>query len=352
MHHSRIKKALLILAYSLIGLLLVLAVLSIKKVPEKINYGASFSVFHSNELDLDWKTTYNAILHDLGVRKFRLSAHWPLTEPQDNVFNWSELDYQIKEAEKVDAKVVLAIGRRLPGWPECHEPDWAKNLSKEDKQSQILEYLTAVVNRYKNSPAVAYWQVENEPFLTVFSKENCGNFLDKEFLQKEVAHVRSLDPKTTTKSSDGSIVRPILVTDSGELSLWKDAYESGDAFGTSVYIYIWNHYVGSIRYPITPAFFRIKSNLVNMFYGNGEPKESILIELSLEPWLLQPIKDTSLDITTDRMSMHKFNEIIEFAGKTGFEDQYLWGAEWWYFMKEKNHPEYWERAKEIFSQTK
>lgn len=317
----------------------ILALLSIRKIPERVDYGTSFSVFHSNELGLDWKKTYDAILHDLGVRRFRLSTHWPLTEPQDDKFNFAELDYQLAEAEKVDAKAVLAVGRRLPGWPECHEPDWAKNLSKEAKQAEVLEYITATVNHLKKSPVIEYWQIENEPFLTVFSKENCGDFLDKEFLKKEIALVRELDPSVGK-------TRQILVTDSGELSLWKDAYELGDVFGTSVYIYIWNHYVGSMRYPITPAFFRIKSNLVNLFYGK---KDVLLIELSLEPWLLQPIKDTSLDITTERMSMAKFDSIIDFAKKAGFEKQYLWGAEWWYYMKEKNHPEYWEKAKEIFS---
>lgn len=327
--------------------IILLWILSLRPIPEKINYGASFSVFHSNELDLEWKPVYDALLNELRIKKFRLSAHWPLTEPQNNQFNWSELDYQISEAEKHDAKVVLAVGRRLPGWPECHEPEWVKNYSKEDKQREVLEYITAVVNRYKKSPAIAYWQVENEPFLNVFSKENCQNFLDKEFLQKEIDLVKQLDAESFAASS--SRPRKILVTDSGEISLWKDAYAMGDAFGTSVYIYIWNHHVGSIRYPIIPAFFRIKTSIIEHLFG---PKESLLIELSLEPWLLQPIKDTPLEISMDRMSIDKFNEIIRFAQKTGFEDQYLWGAEWWYFMKEKNHPEYWERAKEILLEDK
>jgi hypothetical protein len=213
------KKILLI---SAIVIVLVALALSSRPIPEKINYGASFSVFHSRELDLDWKPVYDALLNDLKIKKFRLSAHWPLTEPQNNQFNWSELDYQITEAEKHDAKVVLAVGRRLPGWPECHEPDWVKNYSKEDKQREVLEYITAVVNRYKKSPAISYWQIENEPFLNVFSKENCQNFLDKEFLQKEIDLVKQLDAESFAASS--SRPRKILVTDSWEISLWKDAY--------------------------------------------------------------------------------------------------------------------------------
>ena len=322
--------------YLIILITIGLSLISIRNIPDKVDYGSSFSVFHSKELGLDWKRVYDAMIDDLQVKKFRLSAHWPLTEPQNDRFNFSELDYQITRAENHNVKVVLAVGRRLPGWPECHEPEWAKNLSKEEKRKELLEYITKVVTLYRNSPAVAYWQVENEHFLTGFAETHCGDFSDKEFLEKEIALVKSLDPNT-----------PVLITDSGEIGLWYQAYSLGDAFGTSLYLYVWNHTLGPVRYPIPPAFFRIKRNLVELVYGKKDVK---LIELSLEPWLLQPIKDTSIETTIDRMNIDKFDKILKFARKAGFDEQYLWGAEWWYFMKEKNHPQYWDRAREIFSE--
>lgn len=326
------KKFLFLTLLIIVGL----GIASYRKIPEKINYGVSFSVFHSNELELDWRQVYNSLVEDLGVKNVRLSAHWPLTEPSNNDFNFSELDYQLSQAEKHDISVIMSVGRRLPGWPECHEPDWAQNLSKEEKQKEVLEYIERVVSLYKNSRVIKYWQVENEPFLTSFAKYHCGDFLDKNFLKKEIALVKSIDPET-----------PVLVTDSGEIGLWYNAYSVGDVFGTSMYLYIWNHYIGPMRYPITPSFFKLKRNLIELIYGK---KEALLIELSLEPWLLQPIKDTSIETALDRMDIQKFNKIIKFARKSGFETQYLWGAEWWYFMKEKKHPEFWARAKEIFSE--
>src|SRR3990167_9998348 len=101
-------------------------------------YGVSFSRFHADELELDWKETYLAILHDLCVRNFRFSAHWHITEPKEGKFNFTELDFQIKEAEKKNASVILAVGRRLPGWPECHEPEWLKQDDIAYKQERIL----------------------------------------------------------------------------------------------------------------------------------------------------------------------------------------------------------------------
>lgn len=303
--------------------------------PEKLTYGTSFSRFHSEELKLNWKETYLAILNDLGVRNFRFSAHWPLTEPEEGKFNFTELDFQIKEARKVGASVILAVGRRLPGWPECHEPAWVKDLSKEEKQKKILAYIRKVVERYKGYENILYWQVENEPYLAFFSRSACGE-LDEEFLKKEIALVKELD------------ARPVILTDSGEFSTWHNAYVQSDVFGTSIYLYIWNRILGPIRYPIMPAFFRIKHNIIKILFKD---KPALVIELSAEPWLLQPIVDTPIDVQLSRMGVDKFNEMIDFSSKTGFDTFYLWGAEWWYWMKLNGHPEFWERAKNLISTT-
>lgn len=301
---------------------------------KQIEYGVSFSRFHSDELKLDWKQTYSALLNDLGVKNFRFSAHWSLTEPKNNQFNFSEMDYQMDQARAQNASVILAVGRRLPGWPECHEPDWALNLDKKEKQEEILEYIEKVVQRYKNYPNLVYWQVENEPFLTFFSRSACGE-LDKDFLEKEIDWVKRLDP-----------LRPVMVTDSGEFGNWFQAYRRGDVFGTSLYLYIWNRRFGPLRYPVIPAFFKIKHNLVRLFLPD---KPAMIIELSSEPWLLAPIVNTPLEVQLEQMGIDRFNRMIDFSSKTGFDKIYLWGAEWWYWLKQQGHLEHWERAKEIFA---
>src|SRR5690348_16991142 len=99
----------------------VLYALSWHPAPKHNDYGVSFSKFHADELGLNWRQVYLALLDDLKIRNFRFSAHWPLTEPTDGVYNFSELDYQMQQARNRDASVILAVGRRLPGWPECHE---------------------------------------------------------------------------------------------------------------------------------------------------------------------------------------------------------------------------------------
>ena len=328
------KKFLLIAFIFLVAILIFYIYLANRPVPEKINYGISFNTPYAKELNLDWEEVYGAVINDLGVKRFRLAAHWNMIEQDNNVWNFVELDKQINIAEENNAEIILAVGRRLPRWPECHIPGWAIDESWEFQQKEILEYIEVVINRYKDRDAIIYWQIENEPYLDVFATEHCGK-LDEDFLKEEIEFVRTLDNK-----------KPILVTDSGNLGTWISPWKRGDAFGTSVYVYLWNKEIGPFKSYLPPSFYRFKTSLMELIAGD---KPSMLIELSLEPWLLQPVVDTPISVQLERMNIDKFKEIIDFAEKTQFEDQYLWGAEWWYYMKQKGHPEFWDEAKEIFN---
>jgi hypothetical protein len=313
--------------------LIVLFVLARKDVPEKIIYGMSYNVPYALELGLNPDEVFDAILEDLGVRHLRLAAHWTLIEPMPDQYDFSWMDADIKKAEAAGAQVIFGVGRRLPRWPECHVPPWAQALSWEDQQKEIREYIEAVVTRYKDSPAITHWQVENEPFLEVFAHEHCGD-LDEAFLKEEVALVRSLDSS-----------RPILVTDSGNLGMWQGAYRAGDSFGTSVYVYFWNPELGQFRTLLPAWAYRVKENVMSFLFGE---KEAFLIELSLEPWLIEPVVNVPLEAQFERMDIDKMDEILSYAEDTRFEKQYLWGAEWWYWLKEQGHSEIWEHGQELF----
>jgi hypothetical protein len=305
-----------------------------KPVPERIVYGMSFNTLYADELGLDSREVFTSILDELKVRHLRLAAHWTMVEPTRDAYDWSETDFQLREVRKRQADVIFGVGRRLPRWPECHVPPWAQELSWEEQKQEIRQLITETVERYKNDPSIIYWQVENEPFLEVFAKEHCGEF-DREFLAEEIALVRSLDA-----------TRPILVTDSGNLGTWKGAYSAGDAFGTSVYVYFWNPELGQFKTVLPPWFYRVKEGVVSLFYGD---KPTFLIELSAEPWLLEPITKVPIDIQLARMDVAKFEEILAYARETRYAAQYLWGAEWWYWMKLQGHPEMWEKGKSVFS---
>lgn len=324
----------------LIGISVLIVVLTIaalllarKEKPDEITYGMSFNTLYAEELELDPREVFDAFVDDLGVRRFRLAAHWSSVEPQNDRYDFSELDYQLERAEETGSEVIFGVGRRLPRWPECHTPEWARELSWEEQKTEIREYIETVVNRYKDNPAITYWQVENEPFLEVFAHEFCGD-LDEEFLAEEIELVKSLDP-----------TREVLVTDSGNLGTWAGAYKHGDLFGTSVYVYFWNPELGQFKTVLPPWFYRLKEGVMELFYGD---QKTLLIELAAEPWLLEPVTDVPIEMQYSRMDIDKFNEIIEYAEKTRFAEQYLWGGEWWYWLRDKGHPEMWERGRQLF----
>jgi len=319
----------------LLFIALFIAILAWRPVPEEIQYGMSFNTLYARELGLDWRATYDALLDDLKVRHLRLAAHWPMTEPSPGVYNFTELDYQISRAKEVGAEVVLAVGRRLPRWPECHIPAWARDLSWEEKQDHLRDYIEEVVTRYRDEPHIRYWQVENEPYLEVFAFEHCGP-LDEAFLHEEIELVRSLDD-----------TRPILVTDSGNLGTWFGAYSAGDVFGTSVYIHFWNPELGQFRTILPPWFYRIKDNVMRLRYG---PQETMLIELAAEPWLLEPIVDVPVETQLTRMNLEMIKDSVDYAERTRYQKQYLWGGEWWYWLKQEyGRDGIWEWAKTLYT---
>ncbi len=295
-------------------------------------FGMTFSQIYANDMDLDWRETYTALLDDVGIRHFRIPVYWTKIEPNENIFDFSDLDWQIAEAQKRNADVVIVLGYRVPRWPECHIPEWAKNKQQEQFQNAVLNEITTTVMRYRDNPTVIRWQVENEPFL---SFGVCPEF-DVSFLDKEIALVHSLDS------------RPIIVSDSGELSTWVQAVKRADIFGTTMYRTIWNQYVGQFTYPLPPEFFHFKANLARLFGGTDK---MIVIELQAEPWGPGLAYKLAPEIEAQSFSPDKFYETIDYVKAVGFPEVYLWGGEWWYFKKVHGDDRFWNIGKELYSKS-
>lgn len=296
-----------------------------------IKVGATFSSLYAEQLGLDSRDTYIAMLGDLGVRQLRLPAYWNRIEKEKGVFDFSELDFQLQEAAIRDVNVILAVGRKLPRWPECHTPDWAIQLSEKEIQNHVLQLLETVVRRYKNHPTITMWQVENEP---LFPFGDCPP-ADFSFLKKEISLVRSLDN------------RPIMLTDSGEQSLWVRIASVADVLGISTYRTVWTKYLGYLYFPIGPTVYKERAKAVLPFIQN-----IIISELQAEPWFpgTQHVSDISFEEQIRLMNPARLQDNIRFASRIGFSEAYLWGVEWWYWLKEKkNEPAMWNAAKTIFA---
>ena len=300
-------------------------------VAEKITWGINFSQKHTELLKLDWQKTYLAILDDLKVKNLKLLVSWDWIEGEKDKIYFNDLDWQIKEAESHQAKVILVIGMKTGRWPECHIPDWGKTLNREELQKRVLNHLEAIVLRYKNSDSIWAWQVENEPF---FSFGICPK-TDKDFLKKEIDLVKSLDGKK----------RPVIISDSGESSSWLKAAGLADILGITMDRKTHNKFFGVVNYPFPPVFYWRKAQIIKKIFN----KEVFVGELQAEPWGRVLLYDSPLEEQRETMDLEQFKKNIEYAQKTGFKDFYLWGSEWWYWMKEiQKQPEIWEEAKRLF----
>ncbi|MBI2314809.1 beta-galactosidase [Candidatus Daviesbacteria bacterium] len=299
-----------------------------------VKYGVTFSPRYAKYLNLDWQKTYLQILDDLKVKNLRIPAYWDFVESKSGEFDFSESDFMLDQADKRGVKVILTLGIRQPRWPECHIPAWAKSLTVKKRQQKVLGFVKKTVERYKNHSSIASWQVENEPLFSFFG-EACDK-PDKNFLKSEVELVKKLDQ------------RPIIITDSGEFGSWATPMRLSEIFGISVYRKAYDPLLGYKSYPILPYFYNVRSFLTrNIFAQNNE--KTIIAELQAEPWAQKAVIDTPLTEQLKLFSLQNFKDDIEFAKKTGFDEIYLWGVEWWYYMAQNGYSQYLEYAKTLFN---
>lgn len=298
---------------------------------KKITWGVNFSQKHAELLGLNWKETYLALFDDLKVKNLKLITQWDLIEPKEGDYNFEDLDWQIKEAEDREVKILLVIGMKTGRWPECHIPGWAKNLSQKEQQEKILKLLEKIVLKYRDRVSIWTWQVENEPF---FPFGECPR-VDKNFLKTEIELVKSLDQKK----------RKVLISDSGEGSFWTRAAKFGDIVGTTMYKKVWFGQLGTyIYYPFPPTFYRRKAQIIERLFD----KKVIVIELQVEPWGPKLLYESPLEEQEKTMNLERFKYNIGFAQKTGLDTFYLWGGEWWFWMKKQGYSEIWEEARKLF----
>lgn len=292
--------------------------------------GVTFSRPYAEDLGVSPDEALIAALDDLGVRHFRIPAYWNLLQPSKYTWDWQWLDRDLDAIAERNGTVTLAIGHKLPRWPECWTPTWARGYSQTQAEEAVKVYLKEVVTRYKNHPAVVSWQVENEPN---FPFGICPE-IRKDFIDEEIAYVRSLDPS-----------KPIATTDSGELTLWGLGGKV-EHLGVSVYRVVKGP-LGIFRYWfVPPQLYLRKGQIASYFYGT----ETVYIsEFQMEPWVDKTIPESTLEEQFQTFDLKQMQENIAYAKRMGVPRIDFWGVEWWYYMKETHErPEFWEEAKNLF----
>lgn len=311
-----------------------------KHAREPLTFGATFIPTYAESFGLEPKETMTAIIDDLGIKRLRLVSYWEEHEKEPGRYDFRELDWQFRLAEEKGVSVSLAVGLRQPRWPECHMPDWAERLTKAQWRAQLKDYMQTVIERYKSSPALVEYQLENEYFLQVFGI--CPDH-SRERLVEEFEYLRSLDP-----------TRPIIVTRSNNaVPSWPVGAPRADMIGASIYKRVWDATITKryFEYPVPAWFYAFLAGGAELTTG----RNTFIHELQTEAWL--PPEDghamnkiSSIPEQNKSLDATRLRDRFEYGVGTGMRTIDLWGVEWWYWRKEvAGDPSLWNTAKEQIS---
>lgn len=294
--------------------------------------GATFIPYYAESFGLDPKETLQALIDDMGIKRFRLVSYWNQGEETRNVYDFRDLDWQFDMIEEAGGEVSLALGLRQPRWPECHMPTWAEKLPKSEWEPALKDYIAATVNRYKDRDALKSYQLENEFFLEVFGE--CPDFTRQRLIE-EYELVKSLDPNRT-----------LIVSRSNNALGLPYNEPIPDRSAVSVYKRVWDKSLSKryFEYPF-PAWFYAS------LAGGGKllnDTDLTIHELQTEAWL--PVgydMNDPANIPEQEKSLNaeRLKHRIRYGEDTGIREIYLWGVEWWYWQKTLGKPDLWNTAK-------
>ena len=290
-------------------------------------FGASLSVKQCRNFGINDLEVLKAAITELHIKRFRLMSYWNEIEKSPGKYDFKYLDRQIRTVESYGGEVTLCLGVRQPRWPESHWPNWTEKVSQAKRNRDLIKFIKLTVNRYKDSSTISSWQLENEALLKSFGEK--GDFNRKRLIQ-EYELVKKLDP-----------TRPLIMSTS---TSWGIPLRNPipDTVGFSYYRI--THDNNEYRHSIyMPWVFSLRAFLINFIWR----RPSFIHELQAEPW--GPMNIWEMDAQEQAKSMNEdiLASNIKAAIKTKLFPIDFWGLEWWYWLKQNNDNDIWNKVKEL-----
>jgi len=299
-------------------------------------YGVSFIPDYAQSLGLNPEQTMDALL-SINVKEFRIVSYWSDIEPTKGNFDFSQLDWEFAKAQAHHAKIILVLGLRQPRWPECHEPNWVNTSEPTSTwQPELEQAMTKVVDRYKNSPSLEDYQLENEYFLKGFG--NCTDYSRQRYVD-EFNLVKSLDPN-----------HPIIISRSNNSIGIPIGQPHGDLYGISIYKRVWDANVTHryFEYPWPAWYYGFLAGVQKIFLH----KDMVVTEMQGEAWPPNGKGITQISLAEQNKSLNaqRLQGRFNFGKATGMKQVEMWGAEYWYYRMQVLHdPSLWDVAKKEFN---
>lgn len=274
--------------------------------PAPAQVGFSFSPVSSERAGRDPVHDLDVLLAATNPDVVRLPIYWEYVEPTVGRFDFSSVDSLLAAINAHNAsstrraRVVLSIGARNFLYPELHEPAWAgpreqPYITEAQLGPDYRAYFTASIARYRASPLLYAWQVENEPLDVVGNLWTGDDDIDPAQLGWEIGEVHRLDPAhkvmTTTYNGWNVGVDMLQVYATPLLKLLQgypsghpeDTLQAGDVLGLDLYVE-----GPSIPLKFTSVDLRSEWKRQTLSFWSAQAraagKELWLAEMQAQPW--------------------------------------------------------------------
>jgi hypothetical protein len=221
--------------------------------------GFSYSPLIAWQANRDPHEDLRRLLDATSADLVRLPIYWELVQPMpDAPLDFTSVDSLIDVVKTYNAEtgrhaqVVLTIGARNFLYPELHQPAWVGDraqpvIGAAQAGLAYRKYFETSISRYRSSPLLYAWQVENEGFDTVINDYTGDDAISDEQMKWEVDTVHGLDPLHQVVVTTYNALNPTfdLLNHFAPPLAWltgvgsghpNEALASGDAFGLDLYI--------------------------------------------------------------------------------------------------------------------
>jgi hypothetical protein len=324
--------------------------------------GISFRPLQAAALGLDPEAALRALLA-YPFQLIRLSAYWNRLEPEPGSFRPDELDRQIEAAERAGKRVIVCVGPvKAFGYPEFFVPPHHLDgplregtLVRPDEHRRLLaagtEFVTRVVQRYRQRAAIIAWQVEHEA-VDPLGMEHSWR-LSEAFVRAEVAAVRAADPGRPV------MMNGFLPTSTPvRLQQWWRTRDQGDSLSVAqrladiVGIDFYPRHALASAGPLTlyldgsRARWQQQRRERLLDWAAGAGRRLMIAEIQAEPWeaVTTPPSPAGRAMYSCRPEdlIGNYSQCLRWGNQRGFAmDGYLfWGAEYWLLREQQGDPRY------------
>ena len=332
------------------------------KTVDRPMYGVSYSFEQAGWFGVDPRKDYIQMLEEFKFDWVRLPFFWnQMVDPTTDEFNknFEDLKFAIGEAQKRNVKVIVAIGAKTPYFPEYH---WPKDIEDQVKFGEvigadhevtddILAIDKKVVLELSPFDNIAFWQVENEPFVGNVNKWKIASSL----VVKEAEVVRKTDPKNrpiilnhaATGFYDNSWQALLPILKEGDVFAVNAFFKtkgtdliSAKLLGKEIHLPWPDHLVWPVHswFVFSPDFSKIKKDVE----ANGN--DLWVLEMQSEPYIkkIEEAKDPLLSFEPkDIAAADKFLRSYDIKS-IGF-----WGVHFWQYRKDRGDSSWNEAVKQI-----